>query len=157
MFLGQNKLLAHEKYPGGIRPSRTGMLLLDQQLTMRQQTSRVVQRCYSNLITISKIRDTLPRTTLVHLVRALVFPHVTYCLPAWAPPTKQERLRIEKVMNHAARVVTRKRKFDHILKARQGLGWLSFDETINYRDCMLVHSLVHQESAPAHLKTLVSY
>ena len=131
-------------------------VLLDQELTMRQQTSRVVQRCYGSLITISKLRDTLPKATLVHLVRALVFPHVTYCLPAWAPPTKQERFRMEKVVNQAARVVTRKRKFDHITKTRQGLGWLSFHETIDYRDCILIYSLLHQENAPANLKALIS-
>ena len=109
-------------------------VIFDRELSMHQQTSRVVQRCYSSLITISKIRDTLPKTT-VHLVRSLVFPHVTYCLPAWAPPTKRERLRMEKVVNYAARVVTRKRKFDHISRAKRELGWLSFEHTNDYRDC----------------------
>ena len=124
---------------------------------MRQQTGRVAQRCYGSLITIRKIRDTLPRTTVNHLIRALVFPHLTYCLPAWAPPTKQDRQRLEKVVNHAARIVTRKRKFEHISKARQGLGWLSFDDMINYRDSIFVRSLLYQEHAPEHLKALAAY
>ena len=130
-------------------------VFLDRELTMQQQTSRVAQRCYSSLITISRIRGTLSSKTIVHLVRALVFPHPH--VSAWAPPTKQERLRKEKVVNHAARVVTRKWNFDHISEARQGLGWLSFHETIDYRDCIFMHSLLHQENAPAHLKPWVSY
>ena len=63
---------------------------------------------------------------------------------------------MEKVVNQAARVVARKRKFDHISRTRQGLGWLSFHETIDYRDCILMHSLLHQEKAPANLKALIS-
>ena len=35
-------------------------VVLDQELNMQAQTSRVVQRCYGNLITIQKLKDTLP-------------------------------------------------------------------------------------------------
>ena len=124
---------------------------------MRQQTGRVAQRCYGSLVTIGKFRDTLPRKTLEHLIRALVFPHLFYCLPAWAPSTKQERQRIEKVINFAIRTVTRKRKFDHVSVARKQLGWMTFETLIHYRDCALIHSLLHQSQAPERLVAIVSY
>ena len=58
--------------------------------------------------------------------------------------------------NYAARVVTRKRKFDHISRAKRALGWLSFEHTIDFRDCVFVHALLHEANAPAHLKGLVA-
>ena len=64
---------------------------------------------------------------------------------------------MEKVVNYATRIVTRKRKFDRISKTRQELGWLTFENMIDYRDCVLVHSLLYQENAPFHLKALATY
>ena len=53
-----------------------------------KRKSNVTKRCYNSLLTINKLRDTLPRKTLVHLIQSLAFTHITYCLPAWAPPTQ---------------------------------------------------------------------
>lgn len=117
----------------------------------------MTQRCYGSLVTISKLRDTLPRKTLVHLIQSLVFPHITYCLPAWAPPTQQQRHRIDKVLNFATRIVTRKHRHEHISTARRELGWMPFSTIVEYRDHMLVHSMVHQEQGPQRLKDLISY
>ena len=92
-------------------------VVLDPELSMRQQVSNVTKRCYGSLLAISKLRDTLPQRTLVHLIQSLVFTHITYCLPAWAPPTQQQRHRIDKVINLATRIVTKKRRTDHITAA----------------------------------------
>ena len=89
-------------------------VLLDQHLTMEKKTAGVVKRCFGILITLRKISFTLPKSTLKTLLQSLVFPHLTYCLPAWAPPTISLRRRIDKVINFATRVVMKKRKFDHI-------------------------------------------
>ena len=143
-----------------LKPSQRVKILgvtLDPELNMQLQVSSVTKRCYGSLVTISKLRDTLPRKTVVHLIQALVFPLITYCLPAWAPPTRQQRQRIEKVINFAARIVTRKRRYEHISTARRALGWLPFEATIDYRDIMLMHSIIHQDQGPQRLKNLVTY
>ena len=103
-------------------------VLLDQHLTMEKQTARVVKRCFGILITLRKISFTLPKSILKTLVQSVVFPHLTYCLPAGAPPTISLRRRIDKVINFATRVVMKKRKFDHITESKKELGWLSFEK-----------------------------
>ena len=132
-------------------------VVLDPELNMHQQVGNVTGRCYGSLITISKLRDTLPQNTLTHLIQALVFPHITYCLPAWAPPTQQQRHRIDKVINFATRIVTKKRRHEHITASRRALGWMPFNALIEYRDCVLMHSIIHQHDGPERLKALVSY
>ena len=130
-------------------------VILDQNLSMEKQTARVVQRGYGTLITLKKLRGTLPPSTMETLVRSLVMPHVTYCLPAWAPPTQNLQIRVNKMLNFAIRVVTRKRKSDHVSAARKQLGWMTFHDFIKYRDCALVHRLVHSTEAPENLRSLV--
>ena len=143
-----------------LKPAASVKLLgvvLDRELNMEEQTSRVVQRCYGNLMTIRKLIGTLPRSTLLHVIRALVFPHIGYCLPAWAPPTQLQRHRLDKVINFATRVVTGKRKHDHISDARQSLGWMPFSSMIQLRDSVLMHALLHQAYGPERLKSMISF
>ena len=132
-------------------------VLFDPELNMQRQVSNVTKRCYGGLLTINKLRDTLQRKTIVHLIQSLVFPHVTYCLPAWAPPTQQQRHRIDKIVNFATRIVTRKRRNEHISAARQELGWMPFSALIDLRDSVLMHSIVHLDQGPQRLKALLSY
>ena len=93
----------------------------------------------------------------MHLIQSLVFTHVTYCLPAWAPPTQEERHRIDNVINLAARIVTKKRRQDHITAARRELGWMSFGALIEYRDSVLMHAIVPQDEGPQRLKALIKH
>ena len=130
-------------------------ITIDQHLSMEKQTCRVIQRCYCSLVTIKKLCDSLPPSTITTLIRALVMPHLMYCLPAWAPPSQNLQHRINKVLNFAIRIVTKKRKCDHVSAARKQLGWMSFQDLIQYRDCALVHRLVHEIDTPASLRSLV--
>ena len=124
---------------------------------MQLQVNNVSRRCYGGLITLSKLRGTLPRKTLVQLIQSLVFPHITYCLPAWAPPTQQQRHRVDKIINFATRLVTNKRRHEHVTAARKELGWMPFCALIDYRDAVLMHSAVFCDDGPERLKSLVSY
>ena len=130
---------------------------IDQELSMETQTAKVVQRSFSQLVTLRKLRNSLPQRVMKHLIQALVFPHVTYCLPAWAPPVQTLRRRMDKVINFAVRIVSKRRRSDHISDARKELGWLTFEETIYSRDCSLVHKMVHRTNAPHNIKTLACY
>ena len=130
-------------------------VVLDQSLSMEKQTARVIQRSYGSLITIKKLCNTLPSSTIATLIQALVMPHIMYCLPAWAPPTQNLQHRINKMLNFALRIITGKKKREHISDARRQLGWMSFGEVIEYRDCALVHRLTHADDAPECLRALV--
>jgi len=132
-------------------------VLIDQKLTMEKQTSRVLQRCYGSLVTLHKLSPCLPSSTMKHLIQALAFPHVTYCLPAWAPPTQVLRKRVDKMLNFAIRIVTRRRRTDRVSNAGRALGWLTFEETIKHRDCALMHKIIHKANAPQNLASLVTY
>ena len=125
---------------------------LDRNLSWQVHTGKITQRCFGSLVTINKLRHVLPKTTIKTLVESLVFPHIRYCLPAWAPATALQRKRVDKVINFAVRIVTGKRKTDHVTESRKGLGWLSFDETVCLRDCIRVHRAIHEVDGPRAIR-----
>jgi len=129
-------------------------VIIDQCLSMDKQVSKVVQRCYGCLITLKKLNSCLPKATMQRLVEALVMPHVTYCLTAWAPPTQLSRGRIDKMLNFGVRVITGLRKRDRVTGARQQLGWLDFDNIIDKCDCALVHKMLYNGNMSSDLKQL---
>ena len=124
-------------------------------MTWHHQTSRVVQKCFSALISINKLRHVLPTQTLKTLIITLGFSHLMYCLPAWAPTTDIQRKRLDKAINFAVRVVTGKSKRERISGARLDLGWMDFTETINYRDCIRMHNMVHRQDGAVTLNKLI--
>ena len=128
---------------------------LDKNLSWHYHTGKIAQRCFGSLVTINKLKHVLPRTTTKTLIECLVFPHIRYCLPAWAPATALQRKRVDKVINFAVRVATGKRKHDHITEARTGLGWFSFDQTVFLRDCISMYRVIHETDGPCAIRDLV--
>jgi len=63
---------------------------------------------------------------------------------------------LRNVLNAAARIILRKRKFDHITTdVRDRLHWLPIQQRIDYKVCVLVYKCLHQ-SASTYLTELCS-
>ena len=130
-------------------------MILKSELNMQVDDSNVMKLCYDSLVTIIKLRYTLPRKTDVHLIQALVFPLVTYCLPAWAPSTRQQSHRYRPCI---ARIATiRNPDMSTFRLPELALGWLPFEATNVYRDIVLMYSIIHQVQGPQRLKNIVAY
>ena len=130
-------------------------ITLDKHLTGEQQTSITTKRCFGALISINKLAHTLPRKTTKTLIEALVYPHMRYCLPAWAPVTSQNHQRLNKAVNFGVRIVTGKNKYDRISAARRELGWPTFGDLVSISDSSAIHKLVHEPDGPQKNKTLI--
>ena len=92
---------------------------IDQNLSWDGQCGRVAQKCNYTVASISKLN--FPKHTAATVIQALMFPQITYCLPAWAPGTVSARNRIQKAINFGVRVSSGLRKRDHITQARKEL------------------------------------
>ena len=89
------------------------------------------------------------------MIQALMFPLITYCLPAWAPGTVALRNRIQKAINFGVRVSSGLQKRNHVTQARKDLKWMTFNEWIDLRDAQRIQSIIFNERAPKALKSLV--
>ena len=71
----------------------------------------------------------------------------TFCSAAHIRP-------LQNVLNAAARLILRKRKYDRITAAiRDLLHWLPVQQRIEYKMCVLVYKCLHQ-AAPIYLSQL---
>ena len=83
-----------------------------------------------------------------------MFPHITYCLCVWGKATKGQLVKIQKLINLAARIVTGLKKHDHITQALNSLGWPKIETLVARRDAVKVFKALREEGAPPELRAM---
>jgi hypothetical protein len=123
---------------------------LDCDLSMRTHVSKTVSSCFTALRQIRSIRRTTTRPVLKSLVVALVLSRLDYgsATLAGLPATLLSRL--QSVLNAAARLIFRARKFDHVTPLLRDLHWLRVPERLDFRLAVLVYRCLHG-TAPTYL------
>ena len=84
-----------------------------------------VRRCTGILMGLSHSRHCLPQSTLITLVNSLVISLIRYCISVYGTCNVTQTTRLQKVLNFGARVISGRRKFDHVSDVMRDLEWLS--------------------------------
>ena len=100
-------------------------VVFDQFMTFTAHIDDVVRRCTGILIGLSHCRHSLPSATLTTLVQSLVVSLIRYCLSVYGTCNTTQTGRLQKVLNFAARVISGRRKFDHVSDVLHELQWLT--------------------------------
>ena len=107
----------------------------DQSLSFRQHVANVYRQCYLENRRISSVRhrhlltDDATKTPLC----AFVLSRLDYCNALLAGSQKHLTEKLLKVQNHAARLVSRCSKFDHVTPLLHSLHWLPVHIRIDYK------------------------
>lgn len=124
---------------------------LDSELTMHGHVSSVARSCFYQLRQLRSIRSTLTRDAALTLVHAFVTARVDYCNSVLAGSTEAVIGRLQKVLNAAARLISVKKRRDHITPVlRDELHWLPIRQRIDYKIALMVYRCLHG-LAPAYL------
>ncbi len=109
----------------------------------------------SILETLPCLRNMLSVSDAEKLVHAFMTSRLDYCnaLLGGCPASSINKLQI--VQNTAARVLTRSRKYDHIIPILQSLHWLPIHFRISYKILLLAYKALNG-LAPAYLTNLLS-
>ena len=93
---------------------------------------------------INRHRHVLPVYLLTLLMDSLVMSHMQYALSVWGPSlTQNQLLRLQRLQNHAVRLVFSLNKSDHISEYYQELRWLRVSQLIQFRlACVMYHNAV---------------
>ena len=129
-------------------------VVFDQNMTFAAHVDDVVRRCTGLLIGLSHSRHCLPQSTLATLVQGLVISIVRCCISVYGTCNVSQTERVQKVLNFAARVISGRRKFDHISDVLRDLEWLSARSLHRYHAMTLLkRALVtgQPESLATHL------
>ena len=115
-------------YVGGIHVKLCGLvrnlgLYLDSTLTFRPYFDKVAHQCSTTLYHLKAIRPYIGMKNSLVLVNSLVISRITTFLPITMTATKKDIAVLQKILNHAIRVIYEKRKFDHISDVKINHKW----------------------------------
>ncbi|CAB4037959.1 Hypothetical predicted protein, partial [Paramuricea clavata] len=111
-----------------------------------------VSSCKSSLCQINRAKHVFPKNLLITVINALVFRKLYYCSSLWSNTSCSNLSRLQGVQNFAARVVSNRRKFDHITPILKELRWFPVKSHLYSRDALLAFKCMN-DCAPAYLSS----
>ena len=114
----------------------------DVNLSFAAHVTDVVRRCTGVLSGLSHSRHYLPRCTLATLVQALAVSTVRYAISVYGVCGVTQMGRLQKMLNFGARVVSGRRRFDHISDVMRELRWLSAENMYRFQSVMLLKKML---------------
>ena len=123
-------------------------ILLDSNLSFSEHTVSLVSTLLGTLGRINTIKHLFSRSVLLIILNSSVFSKGFYCSTVWAGPSKQNIVKLQLLQNFAARILTNKRKCDHVSPALHDLGWLSVKDHLNLRDVTLLFKMLNGLAPP---------
>ena len=135
----------------GLR-GKMGRLENDNSLTLVPHITKVVRTCFGVLRQLRSAIRTLPRDVSCQLVQSFVLSHVDYCNAIFIGLPQREIVRLQAVVNAAARLISGVGKYDHITPVlRDVLHILRINQRIKFKLCLLVFKCLHN-LAPQYLR-----
>lgn len=129
-------------------------VIMDQSLTMVNHISSVTRSCYMHLRNIGRMRRSLTLDATKTLVQGLVTSRLDYCNAVLSGLPNSTLLRLQRIQNTAARIITRTRKCDHITPVLIDLHWLPVRRRIEYKVLLYIYRALH-DNAPAYIMDMV--
>ena len=125
-------------------------LQVDSTLSYDEHVTQTVSSCIGSLCQINRVKHLFDARTLERVINALVFSKLYYCSPVWSNTSKKNISKLQKVQNFACRIITGKRKFNHITPVLRGLRWLPVTSFLKYTLGVLAFKCV-KGLAPSYL------
>ena len=102
----------------------------------------VINRCFGILIGLNHARHIIPLSILPRIADSLVLSHLRYCASVYGGASRTNIAMLQKVLNFSARVISGRRKYDHVSDVIDNLAWLRAPEMISYFDLSLIHGIL---------------
>ena len=126
---------------------------MDRHLTYRPHVDHLVAKCTGMLMGLLHVRHVIPHSVLTQVINALVISSIRYCVSVYGTCGVTELHRVQKVINFSARVITGKRKFQHISHEVSRLGLPTVSKLVSYHQLCLVHNVL-ATSEPLELRRM---
>ena len=127
---------------------------MDRHLDFQAHITAMTSKCTGILIALSHARHAMPANTRKIIVQALVISIVRYCMSVYGSCGETQMARVQKIINFCARVVSGRRRSDHISDVIQQLGWLRADELAEYHTICAVQRAI-MTSTPEYVSQTI--
>jgi hypothetical protein len=129
-------------------------VILDSNLTMIPHINNVCKLGFYHIRTLGKIRKYLTPHAAKTLVQAMVLSRLDYANSLFAGFPKEQILRLQRIQNAAARLISGARRFDPVSIQLKTMRWLPVNERIGFKCLMLAFNCVHGYASP-YLSSLI--
>jgi len=106
---------------------------LDRTLSMSDHISDVCRSSFLSLRRIGSIRQYLSEKATACLVNSVVTSRLDFCNSILSGISAEQLDRLQRIQNHAARLIVKKRKHEHITPTLIELHWLPVKFRIQYK------------------------
>ncbi len=119
-------------------------------LTMSDHIDSICRSCIFQLLQIRLLKSCLPQESVHVLVKAFVSSRLDYCNSLLYGLGQSLLGKLQRERNAAARLVTGRRKYAHIIPVLRELHWLPIQQRIEYWLSSIVYKCLHGQ-APTKL------
>ena len=123
---------------------------VDSSLSMSDHIDSLCRSCLFQLRQIRVLKRCLPQESVHILVKSFVSSRLDYCNSLLYGVAQGLVDKVQRIQNTAARLVSGRRKYDHITPVLRDLHWLPIRQRIEYKLSSIVHRSLHGQ-APTYL------
>lgn len=127
---------------------------LDKKLSFDQHVTNTCKSCYYYIRALRHVRESLPDEVARTVACSLVNSRLDYCNSLFVGMTKANFTKLQRVQNTLARVIIRRRKFEHITPALMELHWLPIEHRVTYKLATLAFATLNT-GQPSYLRNLL--
>ena len=136
-------------------PPRNLGVLFDSTCSLNDHVSKICKGINYNLYSIGKIRKYLDTPTADKMINCSITSRLDYCNSRLYGAKGYKISQLQLCQNNAARMLSLRRKFDHIPPVLKDLHWLPVEQRIEYKVLLLTYKALHGK-APAYISQLLS-
>ena len=89
-------------------------VVIDRNLSFQSHAGLLFQRYSGMLLAVNHVKHVLSCATTKHLIAALVFSTMRYCMSVFGICGQKEKRRLQQLTNFAARILSGRRNYEHI-------------------------------------------
>ena len=131
-------------------------VIVDSSLNWSSHVEATLKKCNSLLYLLGRIKTFLNLSTRKLYFNAYILPHLDYCCTIWGNCNDNLVEKLIKFQKRAARLILDKPMDTPSEELFQTLGWMKFDERVNYRKAILMYKSLHN-LAPTYLSSKFTY
>ena len=129
-------------------------IYIDRYMTFDIHIDNLHKKVMGILMYLNRIKDSLPYSTRLLVIQALVSSVINYCSKIWGAASKCNLQKIQKLQNFAARIALGNvRKRDHISPHLKKLEWLRIENKYIFDICVLMFKILN-DSFPSWLYSM---
>ena len=118
-------------------------VILDRNLSFTEHVDTLASNLVKKLCMLSRIRHLLDTSAMSIVINSLVFCKRFYCSSVWSGTCKGNVNKLQLIQNFAARILSGKRKYEHITPTLKQLKLLPVTDILYIRDATQMYKCMN--------------